>query len=465
MFGKNSARVLITGRRPEPSASVRTGELPQCTDLVVLGQVVRALKAADDHPFLKRESVKRGTIPNICDTTIHFIEAKKSYDFFADDGRALTLTDEDLGQTAMSTDSNSVFRSLPEDRPEVEVEDLTGKDLLQLIAPKGSGEPFTERVDGRLDSAFDEEDLKEGAYFILQKRLKAPLAGDKDTEGASVAHTLSQSRRQELSVFAGTLGRIEKRAGFRSESLWIAEILPYSAPRPFWRSLLSLPGGLGEHRDLPKKVILASSQMVEINHFFDQYGVECTRFGEESNQTGIPDDPATTRLPEIYAPSALPLAENIATAQRARMLEAIQEAALGLLLVFKDPGILARRGTLVLEESTRDGSRAEAAPHLLRRQCFLGLDRLGNSQEQASGDSPALLVSGVDVKVFRPMNSAQVPPGYYAIDLELALQPNFSLHQTPLVCRFPLVPIDAALVDMAERILSSRFAIQGRKAR
>ena len=423
------------------------------------------MKAADDHPFLKRESVKRGTIRNICDTTINFIEAKNSYDFFADDGRALTLTDEDLGQTAMSTDSNSVSRSLPEDRPEVEVGDLTGKDLLQLIAPKGSGEPFTERVDGRLDSAFDEEDLKKGAYFVVRKHLKAPLAGDKDTEGASVAHTLSQGRPQELSVFAGTLGRIEKRAGYRSEPLWIAEILPYSAPRPFWRSLLTLPRGLGEQRDLPKKVFLASSQIVEINHFFDQYGVECTRFGEEYGQIGITDDPATTRLPEIYAPPALPLEDNISTAQRAWTLEAIQEAALGLLLVFKDPGILARRGTLVLEELTRDGSRGEAVPDLLRRQCFLGLDRIGDSQEKASGNSPDLRVSAVDVKVFRPMNSAQVPPSYYAIDLELTLQPNFSLHQTPLVCRFPLAPIDAGLVDMAERILTSRFEVRGRKAR
>jgi hypothetical protein len=67
--------------------------------------------------------------------------------------------------------------------------------------------------------------------------------------------------------------------------------------------------------------------------------------------------------------------------------------------------------------------------------------------------------------VFRPMNSAQVPPSYYAIDLELTLQPNFSLHQTPLVCRFPLAPIDAGLVDMAEKILTSRFEVRGRKAR
>src|ERR1700736_6166952 len=43
LFGKNSARVLVTGFRPQPSASASEGELTQCTDLLVLGQVIRLL--------------------------------------------------------------------------------------------------------------------------------------------------------------------------------------------------------------------------------------------------------------------------------------------------------------------------------------------------------------------------------------------------------------------------------------
>src|SRR6266851_223354 len=81
MYGKSSARVLITGLRPDPASSARGG-LPRCTDVLVLGQVVRLLRAADGRPFLERESLKRGAIRNVCRTKIHFIEAKKSYDFF-----------------------------------------------------------------------------------------------------------------------------------------------------------------------------------------------------------------------------------------------------------------------------------------------------------------------------------------------------------------------------------------------
>jgi hypothetical protein len=69
------------------------------------------------------------------------------------------------------------------------------------------------------------------------------------------------------------------------------------------------------------------------------------------------------------------------------------------------------------------------------------------------------LVTGADVRVFRPKDWLQVPPSYYAIDLELLLRPNFSLKQVPLVCRFPLASIDLALVDMAQGILSTRFEI------
>ncbi|MCU1338753.1 MAG: hypothetical protein JWO19_4334 [Bryobacterales bacterium] len=466
MFGKNSARVMITGFRPEASASTGIGE-PQCRDLMVLGQIVRLWKPLDDRPFLKRENLKRGTVPNICDTKIHFIETRKNYDFFAGNGIAVTLTDEDDGQPAISREPESDLSVSP--APEIEYsEDLTGRDLLRLMVPQRFGGSSMEPLADPGDSAFDEQDLKEGAYFMLRTSVKAPLIGDRDTDTAAMADTTLKSPQPELSVFAGTLGRIEHRAGFRSEPLWIVEVLPGSSPGPFWRSLLSLPRGFGEHHALPRKVILASNQMVEINHFFDQYGVEWTRFGEEASaKIAASEDPGTTRLPEIYAPPVLPLEENVAAAERARVVEAIKQEALGLILIFRNSETLSRRETLVLEELTRSGSRAAIAPDLLHRQCFIGLDRLEKSPAKVTGysASPAFLVTGVDVKVFRPKSSARVPPSYYAIDLELLLSPNFSSAAVPLVCRFPSVPIDTAIVGMAERILSSGVEIQRGKGR
>jgi len=137
---------------------------------------------------------------------------------------------------------------------------------------------------------------------------------------------------KDVSVSAGTLGRIEKRAGTRSEPLWVVELLPNSAPQPFWRSLMH---PMGETRALMSNVVLASSQIAEINDFFDRYGIEWTRFGEDR----VPlteSDPDTTRLPQIYARPKLSLAENVATAHEAGALDSIQAAALGLVLVPKD---------------------------------------------------------------------------------------------------------------------------------
>jgi len=79
-----------------------------------------------------------------------------------------------------------------------------------------------------------------------------------------------------VTVVAGTFGRIEKQSGFRSEPLWIVEVLPGSAPQPFWRSLISIPRMYAGPREpmLPRKVVLASSRVVEINHLLT---------GQESN--------------------------------------------------------------------------------------------------------------------------------------------------------------------------------------
>jgi hypothetical protein len=438
LFGKNSARVLVTGFRPQPPASASGVELTQCTELLVLGQVIRLLNTPDGRPFLKRESLKRGVIHNICDTKIHFMEAKKSYNFFEDDGSALTLTGNEGA-------ADSATGSVPEESAEVELdENLTGRDLLQLIPPKGFGEP----LDSPDRFIFDEEDLKEGAYLVCTRRSRVPLAAD--------------ATSQEVTVVPGTFGRIEKRSGFRSEPLWTVEVLPGSAPQPFWRSLISIPRMYAGPREpaLPRKVILASSRVIEINHLLDRSGVEWTRFGDQSDQTEDEEEQSTHRWPEIYAPPELPLEENIATAQTSRIFAAIRKTTHGLHLAPRNPEILARRGTLVLEERTSPGQPGDVVPDLLRRQCFVGLDGLGNSQQPAADAStPELVVTGADVKVFRPKDYSQVPPGYYAIDLRLQLRPNFSAREVPLVCRFPSVSIDLALLDMAERILSSQFEI------
>src|SRR5260370_11709088 len=101
MFGKNSARVVITGFRPDLPASTPGGKPAPCTDLVVLGQAVQLARAPDGRPFLKRQSLKRGIIHGLCDTKIQFGQAKKTYDFFADDGNAITLTKKDVGLTSI----------------------------------------------------------------------------------------------------------------------------------------------------------------------------------------------------------------------------------------------------------------------------------------------------------------------------------------------------------------------------
>src|SRR5215510_9150479 len=92
MFGKNSARVVITGFRPDLPAGSKSSP---CMDLLVLGQVIQPAKAQDGRPFLKRQSLRRGIIHDICETKIHFVQASKQYDFFADDGNAIVLSEKD----------------------------------------------------------------------------------------------------------------------------------------------------------------------------------------------------------------------------------------------------------------------------------------------------------------------------------------------------------------------------------
>jgi hypothetical protein len=447
MFGRSSARVLITGFRSEAAANVRAGAVPRCSDLAVLGQVVELLQASDGRPFLKRDSLKRGTISSICDTQISFFEPKKSYDFFADDGSAVTLTDDG----GPPVDSQPPVKATdPESEKGAEADenvDLTGQDLIRLLPAKApANDPG--------NSPFDEQDLKEGAYFIVSKRCKAPTQND----GGSVSST-SQNRALEVTVPAGTLGRIEKQAGFRSEPTWVVELFPDSAPQPFWRSLLQKTRSFAGQRAVAGKVVLPSSHMVEINHFFDQYGVDWTYFGDQTDGNRRAQEAGTTHLPLLYSPAPPSLEENVAEAQKVHAAEAMEKATLGLRLVPKDRGILAKRTMLVLDESA--GSGAGATPDLLHRQCFVGLGALkGERHAPNEAEKAGLRVVDADVKVFQPKNSQVVPADFYAIDLQFMLQPDSGTSKIPVVCRFPLAPIDTALVDSAARILSRQFEIE-----
>jgi hypothetical protein len=283
-------------------------------------------------------------------------------------------------------------------------------------------------------------------------------------ERITASPATSPRGKQEINILAGTLGRIEKSAGFRGEPLWVAEVLPDSAPIPFLRSLISFPRGFEGPREpaAPREVILAASDVVEINQFLDRAGAEWTRLGETSEANSVTER-GTMNLPILYTRPVLPLEENLTTAERTRTLAAVQEVTRGLRLVFRNPKTITLRRTLVFDERAPDG---DAMPDLLRRQCFLGMDRLLGSQNRATEDStkPAMFVTSADIRLFQPTDWSQVPPSYYAIDLELQLQPNFSLKQVPLVCRFPLVSIDLALVDMAQDILSAGFEFYREKS-
>jgi hypothetical protein len=454
VFGKNSARVVITGFDPDLPANIPGSKPALCTDLLVLGQVIELARTEDGRPFLERRSLKRGIIHNICGTKIHFVQPKKTYDFFADGGSALILREEQLDALPVTKDGPS---QIPADEVDLD-ENLTGRDLLELTRrklPRGSSPDHPE------NATFDSTDLKEGAYFVCRRRSRTALVGNGGLQRVGVPPT-SPARKQDISIPAGTLGTIKKSAGFRSEPLWLAEIIPDSAPRPFLRSLIFFPRSLGGEREpaYPLDVILASGDVIEINEFLDRSRTEWTRLGE-ATETSTGASQGTARLPALYGRPVVPLAENLTMAERSGVLAAVQKATLGLRLVFRNPNTFARHGTLLLDGATPRSVDGNATADLWRRQCFLGIDRLGDplgTKESAIG--PVFFVTSADIKVFRPKDTSQVPSDYYAIDLELQLRLNSSPKQIPLVCRFPLVSIDLTLIDMAQGILSTAFEIR-----
>ena len=407
LFGQESARVIITGLEPDlPAGS--GGALARCRAIQLLGQGVELRRSSDARPYLKRENLKRGIVRDVCQTKIRFAQSKKTYDFFADDGSAVTL------------DENVLVASTQTTSPPDLSEDLTGKDLLQLSSRSRSFHPG--------NSGFDQEDLKETAYVIVRRRIKTTTYRENGRTG------------DELSVGAGTLGRIEKRAGNRSEPLWAVELLPDSAPEPFWRSLAI---ALRHQRPGSSRVVLASSQIVEINHFLDQYQVEMTHFGDAYPR--VEREPGTMDLPGIFARPKLALEENIADARASGALDSIQKALQSLFLV-PHPAQKMGNAVLILDESGES-----PRPDLLRRQCFV----------QSAGATGRLAAVNAGVRIFRP-SSAQVGPDYYAVDLEMSLRSDSDPVPTRVVCRFPLEPIALPLVDRTRRILSNQFEVGNR---
>ncbi|MBV9084226.1 MAG: hypothetical protein JOZ62_16235 [Acidobacteriaceae bacterium] len=441
LFGNNSARVVITGFQPgQPLAN----GLPSCERISVLGQIVR-LDTSDERPFFKRENAKNGVISAVCDTRIQFLALKKSYDFFADDGAAVTLSDSDIANSGTAETDVQDNPSDSDDAAKLSG-DLTGKELIRLI-------PRAQRAAGPGASSFDADDLKEGAYVIVRRRLKAVPAVD------DMGTTISTARTREVEIWAGTLGIVKKRAGFRSEPLWIVEILPHSAPAPFSRALLSLAAAVRQRGPRAKAFTFASSDIVEINHFFDQFGVEWTRFGSESSEARAREALGTTLLPEIYAPAEVSLDDNISNAKKAHTLDVVRSTAVQWILVPKTATALKATQTLVLENSRGGTTGFNPPPHFFRQQCFMGSRTAGPLQLSAD---TALRVTDADIRIFQPGNSVQLPADYYAVDLQLQLQSE-SAGNLPLVCRFPSAVIDRDLLEKARTILSSRFDIRMRE--
>ena len=440
LFGKNSARVVITGfSRDLVQATQRQG-LPACKDLTVVGQIVQ-LEVLNGHPFLRRETRKRGTIEDICHTKIQFAESKKSYDFFKDDGSEVTLSDMDGAQALPENEAGSADSGVSENPGGPGSEDLTGRDLIRML-------PLEQEPDDPGSFSFDADDLKEGAFFIVRRQVKAAPAVD-DANGGNMNAPPNEQR--ESTVWAGSLGRIDKRTGFRDQPLWLVEVLPHSAPLPFSSYLRSLPSLLHKHQLPQNKFVLPSTDIVEINHFLDKYSLEWTRFGDESDDARKREFAGTTMLSDIYTASQLALDDNLENARKTGIEDEIHAAAMRLHFSLKDPKRVSPGGVMVVDDENRSGV---AAPHLFHKQCFIG-----EYQVAKTAGSPVFRVTEAGLAIFQPRHSPQLPEDYYAVDLRLELKSD-SGGSTPVVCRFPSAAIEGTLLDSAERILSSVFVIQ-----
>jgi hypothetical protein len=212
-----------------------------------------------------------------------------------------------------------------------------------------------------------------------------------------------------------------------------------------------MPATFRKHQIPQRRFVLASSDIVEINHFLDKYSLQWTRFGDESEEARKREFAGTTVLPEIYTAPHPTLDDNLENARKTGIEREIQVAAMRLVFSLKGAEPLNGWGMLVLDDESRPG--ISARPHFFHRQCFVG-----EYQPAKTSSVGAFRVEGADLAIFQPRDSPQVPEDYYAVDLRLQLKSN-SGTSIPIVCRFPSAAIEGSLLDSAERILSSVFAI------
>jgi hypothetical protein len=432
LFGKGSARVVISDFTGN---FFQAGRLPLCRDLFLVGQVIRRKEVAG-HSYLKRETVKRGTIPDICQTQIQFTARNKSYDFFTEDGAAITLSDlDEPGETRRGNDANET--SVDDDS---EPADLRGKDLIRLIAreaPEGdSGQ-----------SPFSADELKEGAYVVVVKRIRArPVLDDDAAAGLSTAPV-----SRPVNIPPGSLCRIQKGAGFKPGPMWQVELLPYSGKASLWETLLSVPGNIRGRNPRLNRFVLAGKDILEINRYLDKHGTEWTAFGDESPDARERDELGTTTLPDVYLPHPLFLDDNLDAARESDAFQAMRAAVLALTFVSKPfPGPRSSE-LLVLEETSKRDADTQADPNLFQQQCFVDF--------RAALSPRALRVVDFDLRIFQPGNSTQVSQDYYAVDLAFQLNSGAGA-DIPAVCRFPLATIAPTLLDKSIRILSNQFEIR-----
>jgi hypothetical protein len=432
LFGKNSARVVISDFTGNYLQAAR---LPACRDLILVGQVIRRKEVAG-HSYLKRETVKRGTIPDICETQIQFTARNKSYDFFTEDGTAITLND--LDEPEEPGTGNDATAPPVNDDPEPA--DLRGKDLIRLIARKAPESDPSE-------SPFSADELKEGAYVVVVRRIRARPAVDDD----AVADVSMAPVSRAVNIPSGSLCRIQKGAGLRSGPMWQVELLPYSGKASLWETLLSVPGNIRGRNLNPNRFILAGKDILEINRFLDKHGTEWTAFGDESAEARERDELGTTILPDLYRPDPLFLDDNLDAARESDAFQAMRAAARALTFVSKPVSGPRSSELLVLEETPNSDASRQASPNLFQQQCFVDFRAVS---------SPRLFrVVDFDVRIFQPGNSTQVSQDYYAVDLAFQLNSGAGA-DIPALCRFPLAAIAPKLLDRSIRMLSNQFEIR-----
>jgi hypothetical protein len=431
IFGRASTRVVVTGMETA-DADATTNGIPLCRNLRVIAQTIKRRDGADGHAYLWRETARRGTIRDICDSTIQFVERLDTYDPFKNDLPA-AIDEDSLEPPPLPIDDKRADAGPPV--AEDAGGDLVGKDLRRLIPsiPERDAEPEEPEPD---DDPFDNRALKEGAYIVTKVRLRVQRASEDNAPVRPGIYTLPPQ----------TLGVLLKRTHSRSAPFWIAEVWPDSRPQTFWQRLF-----FAHTRAARLRVSLPQEYLVEINTFLDGAGREATRFAEQRRQ--LPPDAPPFHL--LYVAPRLPLAANLALAREHNAIDRIADALTHIAIRPTAADLPTRRQPIVLDPDAQRPP-AEAAPDYLRPQCFLTGDR---AVWTADPTRAPLMVRSSDVRILQPRDTAKVPRDYYAIDIELQLdQPADPA--ASIVCRFPWATIDLALVDMTKRLLSSWFDLQ-----